>query len=145
MNVRRRVVAEGAQVEALEQREHLAAPALAPGAAAEHLHAAEGGAHRAIDLGPIGCQVVGREPAAVVAVIPHHGGSEVAAVEGFPRRAEAGGTAAPAGRALLVRHELQRPGEIGLHEQLALARRPAAGPIAALAGQRRYPSAFRSM
>ena len=84
-------------------------------------------AHRRRDLGPVGRQVVGRQPAAVVLVIAHHGRREVAAVEGVARRVQAGDPAARARRPLLVDHELHRAREIRLHEPLALARGAAAG------------------
>ena len=86
-----RVVAERAEVVAREQRQHLEQHRpLAPRPAREHLDAVEASRDRRLDLGAIRREVVGGQPAAVLAVVAGDRRGEIAPVEGVARGGEAG-------------------------------------------------------
>ena len=105
------------QAERLEQRRPLA-----PGAAGIDVDALDrdplGRLHRHSEGG----EVVGREQAAVLAMVLDDGRCDVAPIEGGTGGGEARGTVA-AGGALLIRHVLEGAPEIGLHEDIADGRR----------------------
>ena len=123
VNIGRLVVAQGLEVEAVEDIEGLGYHRpLAPGAAGVVVDVAEGGLQGGQDLDPELGQVVGRHPAAVLGVVSHHGGGDVALVESMAGRLEAGFAAALGRRrALLVRPVLDGAAQVLLAEQLAEA------------------------
>jgi hypothetical protein len=121
------VVTERGEVVGLQQRQRLEQDgALTPRPAAQHVDTAERRTDRGLDLRAVFGEVVRRQQATVLAVVAHHGGREIAPVEGGARGGQAGGTTAAARGSLLVDHELQRAREIRLSEQLAFPRRPPA-------------------
>ena len=111
------------QAERLQQRRPLA-----PGSAGVDVDAVDRNPLGRLHRHPEGGEVVGREQAAVLAMVLDDGGGDVAPVEGRASGSEARGAVA-AGGALLVRHVLEGTRQIGLHEDVAHGGRAAARQI----------------
>ena len=89
---------------------------LRPGAAAIDIEVAEAGAARRFDAGLEGRQIVRDEQPAILPLVAHDRGRNVAAVERVVRGVQSVQAPAAGMRALLVRHVLQAACQIGLHE-----------------------------
>ena len=111
------------QAKRLEQRR-----TLTPGAAGIDIDALDRDPLGRLHRHPEGGEVVGREQAAVLAMVLDDGRCDVAPIEGGTGGGEARGTVA-AGGALLIRHVLEGAPEIGLHEDIADGRRAATGQV----------------
>ena len=126
MNVSNRVVAERVEIVAGEQGEELQQHrALTPWPAREDFRVVERGPHGRRDLRAELREIIHGEPAVVLAVVLRHGVREIALVEGVARGVQPFDPIRVC--ALFVDHELDRPREIRLDEELAFARRTPLG------------------